>query len=200
MLDLKQAIKLIKMTYLPQYHTFDVECIMPGKVTPEIKRFNIRSFPDHKPLKLLNGFFQVSQEVRIWIKNEKELRAQGWDTRTKRGSTLRNKDKTGTVGKRKATFLGGQSVRGFIGVTDKMVPYVVVKDGAKYWRFTDDMIRFILPLTQNTPGNGKLTQFKTVSGEKWSFGAGGQVIGPFGTIDAKHLPDLINLLRKAEVI
>lgn len=198
MLDKQDKIKVIKMTYLPQYHTFDVECMMPGKVTPEVRRWNIRSFPEHKSFKILNGLFQVSQEVRIWIKDEKELKLEGWGKLTPKSKTLGNKNKSFTIGKRKAKFLGGQSVKGFIGLSEKMKPYVVVKDGEKYWRFTEDMIRLILPLTTNTK-MGKDVTMAGSDGSNWSF-ANNVLRGPIGSIDARYLNDLIGLLRKAEVI
>lgn len=198
MLDANDKIKLIKMTYMPQYHTFDVECMVPGKVTPEIRRFNIRNFPEHKPFKINNGMFQVSQEVRIWIKDEKELRGDGWTTLSKKSKTLTSKKHPFSIGKRKGKFLGGQSIKGFVGISEKMVPYVVIKDGDKYWRFTDDMIRFILPLTTK-PNYGKPTVFKGTDGHGWTYDSG-VVRGPFGTIQQRDLMDMITLLRKAEVI
>ncbi len=199
MFDKENKIKLIKMTYLPQYHTFDVECIMPDRPTPEVRRWNIRSFPEHKPFKILNGFFRVSQEVRIWIKDEKELRTEGWGEFIPNRKTLGNKNKSFTIGKKKAKLLGGQSIKGFVGLSEKMTPYVVVKDGDKFWRFTEDMLRLVLPL-RGDDFNGKNVSMKGTDGMEWVYSHGviNSSAGVF--VDASVLTNVIALLRKAEVI
>lgn len=200
MIKLDDKIALINMVYLPQFHTFDVECVMAGKVVPEIKRLNTRNFPNHQAFKILSGMFQISQEVRVWIKDESELKKEGWNTATKRAKTLMNKNEPFSIGKRKGKFLGAKSVRGFVGVTEKMAPYVVVKDGDKYWRFTESEIRFILPLSEQIT-HGKTVSIDTVNGTNWSYdGRSGAIKGPFGLIESRYVQDILDLLRKAEVV
>lgn len=196
---LNKDITLIKMTYVPQYHTFDVECIMPNKVIPEIKRLNYRNFPNHKPFKFLNGSFQINQEVRVWLKDLKELQREGWEKLTAKSQTLKNKDAPYTIGKTKAQLLGKQSIKGFIGVSEKMRPYVVIKHGDQFWRFTEAEIRFILPATTiQTTGKAVVTQSRDGYQMQYdpSYGISGGIIN----LDARYVPDLINLLRKAEII
>lgn len=199
---LGENIQLMKMTYVPQSHTFDVECIFPNHATPEIKRLNYRNFPDHKPFKILNGVFHINQEVHVWIKDSVELKSEGWDFLTPKGKTLASKKHPFTIGKKKGGLLGSKGLKGFIGVSEKMRPYVVVNSGDSQWRFTEAELRFILPI-QAHMAKGKTTNFKANDGCVWTYDKDNKahvVKSPNFTITAKDLTELINLLRKAEVI
>lgn len=200
LLDDKDKTTIIKMTYVPQYHTFDIECIMPSKVIPEVRRLNTRNFPNHHAFRILNGMFQVHQEVKLWIKDEKELRKEGWNNLTKKGKTLGNKDYPFTIGKKKGALLGREAIKGFIGISEKMVPYVVVRDGDKYWRFTEAEIRFILPALALT-SIGKTVTMKGTDGHNWSYdGTTGGIRSPFFNLEGRYVGELVAFLRKAEII
>lgn len=192
--------RLVKMTYVPQAHTFDVELTYAGQIGNITKRLNYRNFPNHKPLKFLNGKFQINQEVKVWIKDEKELKKNEWDFLSKKGKTLGNKEQPFTIGPKKGKFLGGKAVRGFIGINAKMVPYVVVKDGDKYWRFSEGEIRFIMALQASNVA-GKNASLMGNGGYEWVYDTSRQEIrSPIVNLQGEHVQDLIILLRKAELI
>jgi len=195
MLQLNEAANILKMKYLPQYHTFDIELIPHGEIVPIIKRLNIRNFPNHSAFKILNDKFQISQEVNIWLKNPEELFKSGWKKKTEKGTTLVHEALPYTIGKHKGQLLGKMGLKGFVGISPKFIPYVVIKAADKYWRFTESELRLILPRNSSSLG-GKAAQLHSPHNLAYN-PRSATIQTNLGALSAQAV---IDLLRKAELI
>jgi len=194
-------ITILNITYRPEYYSFDIECLMPNKIVPEIKRLNVRNFPQHKGFKIANGVFQIHQEVRVWLKNGIELKNEGWAKLNPKSQILSSDKSPFSIGRQKSKLLGSLGKKAFIGISEKMVPFIVIKDGDSFYRFSESEIRFILPVATSS-SVGKSVVFKGNDGINWNYdhNSGAMTNSPLGYIDSRILFELITTLRKAEVI
>lgn len=199
MKNLGPDLQIMKMTYVPTAHSFDVEYLVKDNNMPQIKRLNAINFPHHEPITFLNSKFKIGESVKIWFKDVNELKKLGWKTNTEKSSTLISDKHPYSIGKKKGSLLGQNNINGYIGVNAKMKPYVVVKGkDNNIWRFTEHELRFVV---SNVTFSQKGKNASLEGGVLWTYDADKhEVKGTTGAIGQSHLNDLISLLRKAEVI
>lgn len=202
MINVGKDTQIRKMTYNEKAHTFDIEfvCLSISSL-PLIKRLNKSNFPDHAKVTFLNKQFFINEEVKVWFKDEAELKGEGWKFLTEKNKTLKSTKSPFQLGKKKRELLGHKGLVGFIGVSEEMKPYVVIRSGDKTWRFSESEIRFIVSNEIYT-ATGKTVTMKATDGKSpWTYDAKSGTIRKEDLIlDHRIVKDIIDVLRKAEVI
>lgn len=200
MSNLGKDIQILKMTHNPDSHTFNVEYRIPDMPTPQIKLLNKQNFPEHMKVMFLNKPYFINEQVKVWFKDEKELQSDGWKFLTEKNITLTSKNSPFQIGKKKRQLLEHQGVLGFIGVSEKMKPYVVIRNGKALWRFSESEVKFVIA-TESMVTQGKSVTLNKTTKPPISYNASTQSItGTNLNLDSSTVKDIVDLLRKAEVI
>jgi hypothetical protein len=140
-LDLLNGVKVFKVEYSKVHHTFIVTWGPAGASEPHNRStLNRLHFPDHKPLKFMDEYVRIGDEVMVWLKDESSLKEEGWQE-YRDGRRLRSESSPFFIGKEKRRLLGtGMTCK--IGVTEKLQVYAYYKD----YRFSPAEVKTVLKL------------------------------------------------------
>lgn len=185
------GVKVFSVRYVQGFHTFNLEWGSAGQEFPsQAGVLSVEHFPEHTPFSILDEAVRIGEEVMVWIKDEGELKNDGW--LEYRRSSLKAQGLPFIIGKEKRKLLG-RAIKGSIGVNENMQPYIISQpDG---YRFSPSELKAIVRLDVtvklkeahvNTP-NG--TMFYLTKDRYVSLPDG-------GSLNAKWLPFLKKLIRE----
>lgn len=189
-----EDVKILNVTYSAKHFTFDVEYVNKNG-QHLLKRLNPTNFPNHEGVSVLNRKFQINSKVLVWLKSLDELKKLGYQKNEDFKHLIAHPDSPYSLGKRKQALLGLPALNGFIGVTEKWEPVVVIPiKEDKRFRFCEKEIKHLI---SNQPKLIKRVQVKDSSGNIWVLGEDGSIASPQDYLPTKKVDIIIDLLRKS---
>jgi hypothetical protein len=187
------GLNVSNMVYEPANHTFTIN---PAGTTINVP-LTKDQFPDHPPLKFMDEFLQIYEDVAVVLKPELELKMDGWADDKKKNYLINDKIKF-FIGSKKRQMLG-KAYSGRVGVTRSFEPYIFIGD----YRFMPAQIKCVIKKNDlRLSGPAKSMKMQDVNGRNYIFDVGAKTLRlPSSTFNTgRELNDLVAFLKKARLI